>query len=74
MRRPFRMHASSGKSRRTEENNRGGEVTAKNCSTFHLFVYDVTRDGQRFLINTPVKQGETAPMSVVLNWTAKLNK
>ena len=36
--------------------------------------YDVSRDGQRFLINTPVKQGVTQPMSVVLNWTAKLNK
>lgn len=41
---------------------------------FDLFVYDVSRDGQRFLINTPVKQAETEPMSVVLNWTAKLNK
>ena len=38
------------------------------------FIYDVSRDGQRFLIITPVKQAETAPMSVVLNWTAKLNK
>jgi Tol biopolymer transport system component/tRNA A-37 threonylcarbamoyl transferase component Bud32 len=38
------------------------------------FVYDVSRDGQRFLINTPVKQAESAPMSVVLNWPAKLNK
>jgi Tol biopolymer transport system component len=39
-----------------------------------LFVYDVTRDGQRFLINTPVKQADTTPMTVILNWTAKLNK
>jgi len=39
-----------------------------------FFVYDVSRDGQRFLINTQVKQEETTPMSVVLNWTAKLNK
>jgi Tol biopolymer transport system component len=38
------------------------------------FVYDVSRDGQRFLINTPVKQTETAPMSIILNWTGKLNK
>lgn len=38
------------------------------------FVYDVSRDGQRFLVNTPVKEAETAPMSVVLNWPAKLNK
>jgi Tol biopolymer transport system component len=38
------------------------------------FAYDVTRDGRRFLILTQVKQNETAPMSVVLNWPAKLNK
>jgi hypothetical protein len=41
---------------------------------FDLFVYDVSRDGQRFLINTQVKQAESAPMSIVLNWTAKPNK
>ena len=41
---------------------------------YDLFVYDVSRDGQRFLINTQVKQVEAEPMSVVLNWPAKLNK
>jgi serine/threonine protein kinase len=41
---------------------------------YDLFVYDVSRDGQRFLIITPVKEAETAPMSVILNWTGKLNK
>ena len=39
-----------------------------------LFVYDVSRDGQRFLINTPVKQTEATPMSVILNWPAKVGK
>jgi eukaryotic-like serine/threonine-protein kinase len=45
-------------------------------SLFDLFAYDVNRDGQRFLMITQAKekQMETAPMSVVLNWTAKLNK
>ena len=43
-------------------------------SSSDLFVYDVSRDGQRFLINTRVKQAESAPMSVVLNWTAKLKQ
>jgi len=38
------------------------------------FVYDVSQDGQRFLINTPVKQAETTPMSIILNWPAKLRK
>jgi serine/threonine protein kinase/Tol biopolymer transport system component len=41
---------------------------------YDIFVYDVTRDGQRFLINTQVKQAESAPMSVILNWPAKLEK
>jgi len=41
---------------------------------YDLFAYDVTRDGQRFLILTQVKRAETTPMSIVLNWTAKLNK
>ena len=41
---------------------------------YDLFVYDVSRDGQRFLINTSVKEAETQPMSVVLNWPAELNK
>jgi len=43
-------------------------------SSSDLFVYDVSRDGQRFLINTQVKQAETQPMSIILNWPAKLNK
>lgn len=43
-------------------------------SFYDLFVYDVSRDGQRFLIITPVKQAETQPMSIILNWPAKLNK
>jgi len=42
-------------------------------STNDRFVYDVSRDGQRFLIITQEKQEESAPMSVVLNWAAKLN-
>jgi eukaryotic-like serine/threonine-protein kinase len=36
--------------------------------------YDVTRDGQRFLINTQVKNVDTHPMSVILNWDADMKK
>jgi serine/threonine protein kinase/Tol biopolymer transport system component len=36
--------------------------------------YDVTRDGQRFLINTRVKEAGTQPMSVILNWDAALQR
>jgi Tol biopolymer transport system component len=41
---------------------------------YDLFAYDVSRDGQRFLILTQLEQAETTPMSVILNWSAKLNK
>jgi hypothetical protein len=37
-------------------------------------VYDVGSDGQRFLVLTQMKQAEGVPLSVVLNWPAKLNK
>ena len=43
-------------------------------SLVDVFVYDVSRDGQRFLILTQVKQAETQPMSIILNWSAKLKK
>ena len=36
--------------------------------------YDVSRDGQRFLINTEAAQTEIEPMSIVLNWDSKLKK
>ena len=34
--------------------------------------YDVTSDGQRFLVGTIV--GEASPVSVILNWTAEVKK
>ncbi len=37
-------------------------------------VYDVRPDGQRFLILTQMKQADSAPMSVVLNWPAKVTR
>jgi len=43
-------------------------------ATSEQCVYDVSRDGQRFLINTQVKQADSEPMSVVLNWDAELKK
>ena len=33
--------------------------------------YDVSPDGQRFLVNTVLGEGNTAPLTVVLNWKAK---
>lgn len=43
------------------------------AATSEQFFYDVSKDGQRFLINTQVKTS-MRPMSVVLNWAAKLEK
>jgi Tol biopolymer transport system component/predicted Ser/Thr protein kinase len=43
-------------------------------ATSELQFYDVSRDGQRFLINTEVREAEVKPMTVVLNWAARLNK
>jgi len=36
--------------------------------------YDVTADGQRFLINTAVEQRSAAPITLVTNWTADLKR
>ncbi|MFQ5926104.1 MAG: protein kinase [Terriglobia bacterium] len=36
------------------------------------WVYDVSRDGQRFLVNTIVAEQATAPITLVVNWTADL--
>ena len=36
--------------------------------------YDVAADGKRFLVNSPIQQGEIAPLTVVQNWTAALKK
>jgi len=42
------------------------------AATSEQFFYDVSQDGQKFLINTQLKSA-IRPMSVVLNWPSKLN-
>ncbi len=34
--------------------------------------YDVAEDDQRFLVNTPVAEDASQPLTVVINWTAAL--
>jgi hypothetical protein len=34
----------------------------------------VAPDGQRFLVSTPVLESNALPLSLVVNWTAKLKK
>jgi hypothetical protein len=36
--------------------------------------FDVSRDGQRFLIPVLVDEGSPEPITVVLNWTADLKR
>jgi len=43
-------------------------------ATSELVAYDVSKDGQRFLINTRQKNPEAPPMTVVLNWPSLLKK
>ena len=39
-----------------------------------VYSYDVTADGQRFLINIKVDSPNPAPLSVILNWSSDLEK
>ena len=38
------------------------------------FSYDVSGDGQRFLIATKVDEGNAAPLSILLNWASQMEK
>jgi hypothetical protein len=39
-----------------------------------FFSYDVTADGQKFLVNTRVETSNVAPLSVILNWSSEVEK
>jgi eukaryotic-like serine/threonine-protein kinase len=39
-----------------------------------VFSFDVTGDGQKFLINTRVDEPNAAPLSIVLNWASEIEK
>jgi hypothetical protein len=39
-----------------------------------VFSYDVSGDGQRFLILTKVDEANAAPLSVLLNWASEMEK
>jgi Tol biopolymer transport system component len=48
--------------------------TRQPVSFMDAFSYDVTGDGQKFLINTRVDERNAAPLSVVLNWASEMEK
>jgi len=43
-------------------------------SSQDTFSYDVSADGQKFLIATQVDESSAAPLSVLLNWTSGMEK
>ena len=49
------------------------ETPAESSSNI-IWDYDVTRDGQRFIIAEPVAGGEARPLSVLLNWQAGVKR
>ncbi len=46
----------------------------EHISSVDLFSYDVSADGQRFLVNTDVGETSTTPLTVVLDWTSTLKR
>jgi hypothetical protein len=43
-------------------------------SSTDQFSYDVSKDGQRFLVNRYAKPAQVAPLHIILNATAELRK
>jgi len=43
-------------------------------SAEEIFAYDVSPDGQRFLINVNLEQPSPLPLNIVLNWTSELQR
>lgn len=43
-------------------------------ATTEQVIYDVSRDGQRFLVNTKYDNGSAHPLSVILNWQTEMKK
>jgi len=48
--------------------------TRQQISVMDAFSYDVTADGQKFLINTRIEDSNAAPLSVILNWASEMEK
>jgi hypothetical protein len=43
-------------------------------SSVDVASYDVSGDGQRFLIDTKVDEANAAPLAIVLNWASEMEK
>ena len=62
--------------RRVTRPSSGFRSSSSKCPSGQAFfqrnVFDVTSDGQRFLVNTLVEGALSAPITWVLNWAAEL--
>ena len=52
----------------------GVAVRPRPMVTLGDYPYDVSADGQRFLVNTLVEETASAAITLVVNWTAGLKK
>ena len=43
-------------------------------SAMDFFSYDVSADGQKFLINTKLDEPNAAPLSIILNWASEMKR
>jgi hypothetical protein len=43
-------------------------------ATIDMSSYDVSSDGQRFLVNTDAGEATSPPLNVILNWDAGLKR
>lgn len=48
--------------------------TRQPISAMDFFSYDVTPDGQKFLVNSKLDTPNSAPLSVILNWPSEMEK
>jgi eukaryotic-like serine/threonine-protein kinase len=46
----------------------------QSVSSQDVFSYDVSGDGQKFLIITKMDEATAAPLSVLLNWSSEMEK
>jgi hypothetical protein len=62
----------------TEVSTKSGRIDVGATRSLHIPVtsygYDVTADGQRFLVAVPREQKSSVPLTLVQNWTALLKK
>jgi hypothetical protein len=63
-----------------EVEGKGDRFEARKAQTLfrapveHLFTYDVTPDGKRFVLSAQKAINPNAPLTLVVNWTALLGK